>query len=176
MINDPIKDSQCVFQGVKFDVYQTQKKSREGNILKKEFIAHNGAVVILPFLNQNEILLIQNHRFAVNETLFELPAGTLEMGEEPMNAAFRELAEETGYEAKVIEPLNQFFTSPGISNEKMFAFVATDLKETLQNLDEGEEIEVTKMSFSTALDLIKNGRIKDGKTISTLLYYKAFKK
>lgn len=175
MITDPLKDSQCVFKGVKFDVFQTSKSSRDGQVSKKEFISHKGAVVILPFLNQTDILLIQNYRFAVNETLFELPAGTLELGEEPLATAKRELIEETGYEAKIMEPLNFFFTSPGISNEKMFAFLAKDLTEVGQDLDEDEEIEVTKMSFDTALDLIRTGKIKDGKTIAALLYYHAFK-
>lgn len=156
-----------VYTGVRFDVYRTESK--------KEFIAHPGAVVIVPML-KDKLILIRNERFAVGETLWELPAGTLEPGEKPETTALRELIEETGYRAKSIEHLTTFFTSPGISNEKMYAYAATDLEEVGQNLDVGEKITVEILTWDKVMRMIKEGEIRDGKTIASLLYFACYKK
>ena len=101
------------------------------------------------FRDDGKILLIRNRRYAVDQTLLELPAGTLEKGEDPMNCAGRELLEETGYLAGRLEPLGSFFTSPGILSEKMYAFAAYDLEQQETALDEGEEIELCRRRPST---------------------------
>lgn len=155
-----------LFTGVRFSVY---KKG------KGEFIAHPGAVVILPVL-QDQVILIRNERFAVGETLWELPAGTLEPNEEPAVTAARELIEETGYKAKNIELLTTFFTSPGISNELMYAYAAQDLEEVGQNLDEEEKITVEILPWEKVMQMVRDGAVRDGKTIAALLYYACFKK
>ena len=95
----------------------------------REVIVHPGAVVILPFVSDTQILLIKNRRQAIGgERLIELPAGTLEKGEEPMNCAGRELVEETGHIAGRLKPIGNFFTSPGVLSEKIYAFAAYDLQ------------------------------------------------
>jgi ADP-ribose pyrophosphatase len=103
---------------------------------------HPGAVVVLPLLDADTIVMIRNFRPSVGATLLELPAGTLEADEPAEACAGRELIEETGYRAGRIEPLVDFYTSPGVLSERMFAFVARELSHVGQQLDEGEEIEV----------------------------------
>jgi ADP-ribose pyrophosphatase len=141
---------------------------------KREVCAHPGAVVVLPFLDDKTILLIRTKRYAVGQILIELPAGTLEKGEPPINCAGRELLEETGYLARRIKPIGSFFTSPGILSEKMHAFAAYDLLKQHPALEEGEEIEVHSVLFDQAIAMIKTGEIADGKSIVTLMMYERF--
>ncbi|MCE5319238.1 MAG: NUDIX hydrolase, partial [Parachlamydia sp.] len=102
-------EADTVYHGDRFDVVSLPI----GNNKRRDVILHPGAVVILPILDHEHILLIRNQRFAVGKELWELPAGTLEKGEAPLETAKRELIEETGYEAAEMEPLTQFYTSPG---------------------------------------------------------------
>lgn len=163
---------QLVFSGKRFQVFTEEVYAPIPHT--KEFINHSGAVVILPFVNQEEILLIKNYRFVVGETLWEIPAGTLELNEDPLKAAKRELEEETGYTSAKIEPLLSFFASPGISNEVMHIYTAFDLSYVGQNLDATEKIEVVRIKWNEALAMIKSGEIHDGKTIAALLFYLSF--
>ena len=157
-------------------------KTKKFTVVEKEFpsgksvlINHPGAVVILPFVDDDHVCLITNHRKAIDQKLFELPAGTLEPDEPPLQTAIRELAEETGYTARSIEPLLEYFVSPGIMNEKMYVFVARDLQTGEQNLMDDEEIETLVVPFDDVLKWIQTGKIQDAKTIATVLYYKQFK-
>lgn len=147
---------------------QTGKRTR------REVVVHPGAVVILGLRDDGKILLIRNRRYSIDQTLLELPAGTLEKGEDPINCAGRELLEETGYLAGRLVPMGSFYTSPGILSEKMYAFVAYDLSPQQADLDEGEEIELAPTTLQDAIDLIRQGEIRDGKTIATLLMYERF--
>ena len=141
---------------------------------KREVCVHPGAVVVLPFVDAENILLIRNRRYAVGETLIELPAGTLEKNEDPMNCAGRELMEETGFIAGRLKPIGDFYTSPGILSEKMYAFAAYDLVKKVQALEEGEDIELMTATLDEAIAMIGHGQIQDGKTIATLLMYERF--
>ena len=137
-------------------------------------IRHPGAVVILPFVDDQRICLIVNHRRAVNEKLIELPAGTREPGEPARLTACRELAEETGYRATTMEPLFEYLVSPGIMDEKMDAFVARGLVPGQQSLMEDEEIETLVVEMGQALEWIREGKIRDAKTLATLLFFRQF--
>jgi len=141
---------------------------------RREVCVHPGAAVILPLLPDGRVLLIRTRRYAVGQNLVELPAGTLEKGEDPMNCAGRELLEETGYLAQRLRLIGTFFTSPGILSEKMFAFAAYDLEPSRQALEEGEEIELMPVTLDEAIDMVRGGEIADGKTIATLLLYDRF--
>lgn len=171
MLSDPKKDSYLIFKGVRFDVEAVDVVNEKQEKKRMEYVKHPGAVVILPMLNDQTIIMIRNYRFAVDEILWELPAGTLEPGEEPIETAKRELIEETGYRAASMHKMTSFYTSPGICNEKMYAFLAKDLNFVGQNLDEDEEITVEKMTVKDVLDLVKKGEIRDGKTLVTLMHY-----
>src|SRR5213595_569376 len=168
-------DKQLLYSGQKMrlEVHHLEDEI-SGRRTKREVVVHPGAVVILPFLDAGTILLIRNRRYAVGQILIELPAGTIEKGEDPINCAGRELLEETGHLAKRIKPIASFFTSPGILSEKMHAFAAYDLQKEHQALEEGEEIDVHSVPFDQAIAMIKTGEIADGKSIATLLMYEKF--
>jgi ADP-ribose pyrophosphatase len=140
----------------------------------REVVVHPGAVVVMGFLPDETVLLIRNFRYAIGHSLIELPAGTLEKNEDPINCAGRELLEETGYLAGRVVPVGNFFTSPGILSEKMYAYAAYDLEEQKQALEEGEDIELVPTPFEQAIQMIKDGQIHDGKTIAALLIYERF--
>lgn len=160
----------------KFEVVSIEVPARSGGNHSYEVIYHPGAVVILPLLDASTVLLIRNKRYSINETLWELPAGTLERDEVPQSAAARELEEECGYRAETIEPLLSFYSSPGICNEKLSVFVATGLTKTQQCLDETESIEVVATPLERVRAMVRDGQIQDAKTIASLLYYVTFSK
>ncbi len=155
-------------------LFQVERRSypgADGTPLVRDIIVHPGAVVILPRLDDDHIVMIRNHRHAAGERLLELPAGTLEPGEPPIDAAARELEEETGYVAGRIEPFLEFYTTPGICTELMRAFVATDLVKTQQRLEHGEEISVETLEVDRVRGAVHDGTIRDGKSIATLGAY-----
>jgi len=143
----------------------------DGKIVDRDFVHHSGAVVVLPVLADGSIVMIRNYRFAVGETLWELPAGLLETGENQADCAGRELIEETGFKAGKIEKLGQFYTCPGIADENMHAFLATDLMPGEQDLETYEQITVEILSEQKVRDMLLDGTIHDGKTIATLGLY-----
>ncbi len=167
-------DKQQIWTGGKVSLEVHHLADEEGHKLSKEVVIHPGAAVILPFLPDGNVILIRNRRYAVGQILLELPAGTLNKGETPMNAAGRELLEETGYLASRIKPLGSFFSSPGVMSEKMYAFAAYDLEKQKSALEEGEEIELFPVSLTDAVLMIQDGQIQDGKTIATVLMYDRF--
>src|SRR4051812_1150779 len=111
-------DKQKVYDGsrIRLEIHHLEN-DQTGVRHKREVVVHPGAVVILPFLDADTILLIRNRRFSINEVLTELPAGTLERGEDPINCAGRELIEETGYVANRMKPIGTLYPSPGILSE-----------------------------------------------------------
>ncbi len=154
----------------KFDVVRKPFQDREGRPREHDIIIHPGAVVVLPLLSDDELIMIRNFRPALDRELWELPAGTLDVpGEPPGEAAARELEEETGYRAAVMEPLCEFHTSPGVMTELIRAFVARDLTETEQRLDPTEQITVETLDLREALSMVGDGRITDAKTMICLM-------
>jgi len=131
-------------------------------------VTHPGAVVVLPILDDGRIVFIRQFRHALDEILWELPAGTLEPDEPPMETARRELIEETGYRSDSMEPLVEFFTSPGILTERMSAFVARGLRWVGARPDHGESIAVEPLPIQTAYDRYLSGDFRDAKTIAVL--------
>jgi ADP-ribose pyrophosphatase len=169
-----LHDAPTAFHGSRFDVRLLRITQADGREQVREVVVHPGAVVLLPVLDDGRVLLIRNRRATVDETLWELPAGTLEEGEAPAASAARELIEETGYQAASVVKLTEFWATPGICTEKLHAYVARDLKEVGQDLDDGEEISIHPMTMAQALAMIKDGTIHDAKTIATLLFYERF--
>lgn len=163
-----------VYTGARFDIVELSLPKRGGGEMTRQVVAPADAVVILPLLDPETVVLIRNERFAVDQTLWELPAGTLEAGEDLAVCAGRELAEETGYEAKAMERLLSFYPSPGFCTEKLTAFRATGLTFRGQDLDETERITVEPTPLAEALAMVKDNRIRDAKTIATLLYHATF--
>ncbi len=172
-----LESADCVFNGKRIQVYVTHPSKNDPHPYTKEMVVHPGAAVILPILNEKEIIMIRNERFVVQDVLWEIPAGTLEPHEEPLKAAERELIEETGYRAHRMELLFSYYPSPGFCNEYMHIFCAYDLEHLgQQHLDPTEKIEFVPMPWDQALEMIRTGEIIDGKTIASLLFYNTWKK
>lgn len=163
-----------IFKGSRFTVRTLKVKGANGKTVEKDVVLHPGAVTLLPFVDEEHIVLIRNQRFVVGQELWELPAGTLEPGEDPLETAKRELIEETGYKAAHIVPLVTFFTTPGFCNEVMYSYVASQLTHVGQSLDDSEQIIVETVKWKDALKMVRDGTIVDGKTIMVLLYYHTF--
>ena len=160
----------------KFRVERRTKVTAKGESITREVVVHPGAVVILPLLDPGRIVMVRNHRCSIDRELLELPAGTCEPDEEPIETASRELIEETGYRAGTISPLATFYTSPGITDELMHAYVATDLTRVGQRLDPGEEINPEICDLTHARKLLATSRIHDAKTLAVLgIYFTAQK-
>ena len=155
----------------RFTVERREYDNGDAPPIIRDVVVHPGAVVILPILERDRIVMIRNERHAVEETVWELPAGTREPGEPAMATAGRELIEETGYQAATIEPMAEFFTSPGILSELMQAFVATDLTYVGQRLEHGERIEVEPVEPDRMRRMMREGTIRDGKTLAVLGLY-----
>lgn len=160
-----------ILRGPRMDYVIRDVRKTAGGTVEREVVIHPGAVIILPVLADGRIVLIRNRRHTVQDVLLELPAGTLEKGEDPAVCAARELTEETGYTAEKITPFGWFFTSPGVLTEKMYSFVATGLTAGSQDLDENEQIEPQVFTREELLALIQKNQIVDAKTIATLLKY-----
>lgn len=178
MVPDSLQNIQPKLVASRFDVRETAFTASDGSSHRREFVVHPGAVTVLPVLGDPKagdptIVMIRNERFAVGESLWELPAGTLDVqGEPPLETARRELIEEAGYEAASVRPLMMFYTCPGICTEDMHAFLAEDLTEVGQQTEAGEFITVQPMPLSSVIEMIRSGELRDGKTIATLLFYK----
>jgi ADP-ribose pyrophosphatase len=155
-------------------VDRVEYRLSSGQKASREVIQHPGAVVIIPVLEDGRICLIQNYRVAVDQQILELPAGTLEPYEPPLQTAYRELIEETGYRAGKMRPLLQLLMSPGILNERMHVFLAQDLTPGDTDLQAGEEIQNFLVSPEQAQKFLRDNVIQDSKTVSALLYYLQF--
>ena len=161
-------DSTKVFSGRVFDV--TVDTVREGDkTYVREVVHHRGSAVILPAFEDGTIALVRQYRHPTVKYLLELPAGGLDDGERPEEAAARELEEELGLVAGKFEKLCEFFVSPGFCAEKMWLYLATDLTETAPRPEDDEVIEVVRLPIRRALQMITDGEIEDAKTIIGLM-------
>ena len=159
-----ILDSRELFRGRVFDV--TVDTIREGDkTYQREVVHHPGSAVIVPVFADGTTTLVRQYRHPTVRFLLEAPAGSLRRGEAPEEGAARELEEELGLVAGRLEKLSEFFVSPGFCEEKMWVFLATDLTETRQQLDDDEVIELVRIPFAQALSMITTGEIEDAKTI-----------
>lgn len=166
-----MQEPELLLETARFRVLRHWYRTGDGASHSRETVMHPGAVTIVPLLAGDHVCLIRNFRPSVGRTLVELPAGTLEPAEDPAAAARRELEEETGYRAGKIELLTQFYMSPGILNERMLLFLATDLAGGPARLESGEQIEPLIVAWPEALAMALDGRIEDAKTLVGLLWY-----
>ena len=160
--------SELIFDGRVVKLYKDSVELSTGQKTFREVVKHSGGVVILA-CKEDKILLVKQFRYPMKEVLFELPAGKLEAGEDPFEAAKRELEEETGYCAGKWTKLGYVYTSPGYSDEKLYLYKAEDLKFTHCHPDEGEIIQAFEYKYDDVLKMIDNGEINDAKTLCALL-------
>ncbi|HMS40038.1 MAG TPA: NUDIX hydrolase [Pyrinomonadaceae bacterium] len=163
-----ILSTKTIYKGRVFDLENSLV--REGAIeYTREIIKHHGSAVIVPVFEDLTVALVRQYRHAAESFLLEIPAGTLEKDESPEAGALREVEEEIGFRAGKIEKLTEFYVSPGFLTEKMFVFLATNLTETAQNLDEDEVISIERFSFPELYEKIRNGEIQDAKSMVGLM-------
>lgn len=168
--------SKVVFDGPLFKVRHDTIVEPGGKRAERDVIRHNGSVVILALDSSKSrkdpwVVMERQYRHAANQFLWELPAGKLESGEEPLAGAQRELEEETGYRAKKWRPLVEYFASPGFLGEAMKVFLAEGLTAGDTHPDEDEQIEMRLVRLSDVLRMIDKGAILDGKTLTSVLLY-----
>ena len=163
-----ILSSQKVFEGRVINV--TVDTVSEGELTyQREVVHHNGSAVIVPVFDDGTVALVRQYRHPAVRYLLEVPAGTLAKGERPEIGAARELKEELGLDAARLEKLSEFFVSPGFCEEKMWVYLATELSEGEQALEDDEIIDVVRLPISEALEMITSGEIEDAKTIIGLM-------
>ena len=163
-----INKSATLHKGRVFNLMNENYTLDNGVTSDMDFIQHPGAAAMVPMLNYQEVVLIKQYRHAIRKFIWEIPAGTLDPNESPINCARRELIEEIGYSATDWHQLGTITPLPGCSDERIHIFLALDLKPAQQELDDDEMINVHKMNLSEAMQMILAGEISDGKTISGL--------
>ncbi|TWU24185.1 ADP-ribose pyrophosphatase [Novipirellula galeiformis] len=162
-----------VLRGARFNVHAMSLVGNDGQTYIREVIRHPGAVVILPLLDADTIVMIENQRPTVGETLLELPAGTRESEEPAEQTAIRELREETGYQATSMTLLHEFYSAPGICDELMHLYVARDLTLGAHAREATEKIENHIATRGEIRQWIAEGRIRDAKTLVGLYAFLA---
>jgi ADP-ribose pyrophosphatase len=168
--------SVVVYDGPLFKVRHDKLIEPSGKRAERDVIRHNGSVVILALDKSKSkkdpwLVIERQYRHAANQYLWELPAGKLEPGEDPLAGAQREMEEETGYRAKKWRPLVEYYASPGFLGESMKVFLAEGLIPGDAHPEEDEQIEIRLVRLSDALKMIEKGAILDGKTLTSVLLY-----
>lgn len=153
---------------LKVDTVEIEKKGYQ----KREIVEHGGAVAIVAITNDNEVILVKQFRKPIEKVIWEIPAGKLEIGENPKDCAIRELKEETGYSAQNLKLIHKFYTSAGFSNQKIYIYLATELIAGENNFDDDEDLEVHKIDLEEAYNMISKNEIEDAKTSIGLLLAK----
>jgi ADP-ribose pyrophosphatase len=158
-----------LFRGRKIDLALQEVSLRDGTVAEREVVLHRGAVALVPMVDHEHVCLVRNRRYAVDQTLLEVPAGTIDPGEAPERTAERELLEETGYQAGRIRRIREWYVSPGVMNERMYMYFCEDLRPGPVRPELDEELETVIVSWDEAMARAVDGRIEDAKTLLALM-------
>lgn len=156
--------SEQKFDGKVFKVKLDKVKLENGKTAFREVVHHNGGVCILPVTENNEVIFVRQFRYPYMESILELPAGKLEVGEDPSEAGKRELLEETGCTCRKYTSLGKLYPSPGYVDEIIHLYLAEELEYNEQKLDEDEFLDIVKMPFDKAVEMVMNNEIHDSKS------------
>ncbi len=168
-----VKRSVRIHKGRVFDLFSEEVTLETGVTVDLDIIRHPGASAVVPLRKEGEVILINQYRHAVGGFIWEIPAGTFDGGEPPLECAQRELAEETGFSARSWQALGRLIPVPGYSDEEIHLFLASDLVPATQRLDQDELLHVHHLKMEEAMDMIFRGEIRDSKTISALFLARA---
>lgn len=169
-LNEKTISSRSIFRGKIIKLKVDTVQLPDGRESTREIIEHRGAVAIVAVNDDKDIFLVRQYRKPVENVLLEIPAGTMEIDEDPMDCARRELSEETGLTASSWEPIVSYYSAPGFCDEKLHLYMATGLKPGETHPDQDEFLELIKIPLREAYDLILNGTIVDGKSIIGIQY------
>ncbi len=156
------------FKGKLLNVSVKKTVLPNGHAVNLEIVNHSGAVLIVPFLNKDKVIILRQYRAVIDTYLYEFPAGTLGKGEKPGHCAYRELIEETGYKAKKIKKIGKIYPCPGYSTEEIVFFTAHELTVCPRQPEPDEIIEIKVMDRKEIQRLFSSGKIVDAKTICAL--------
>jgi ADP-ribose pyrophosphatase len=160
--------SEHIYSGRAFDVRRDTVRLPNGANINLDVVEHVGAVTILPFDSEGQVWFVRQYRHPSGVELLELPAGTLEVGEDPRTCAQREIQEEVGMRAKTLQKIGEFFLAPGYSTEYMHVFLASDLSPSALPQDEDEFLSVVPLSLERAYESARLGQVQDAKTLAAL--------
>lgn len=160
--------TEMLWHGRVFDFNREEIVLPNGKPTTVEVIHHPGSSAVIPVLENGSVVLIYQYRPAVRRFIWEIPAGTLHPGEDPLEGARRELREECGLAAKRFEKVGEILVAPGYSDERISLFMATGLSPSEQDLDEDELLTIHRIPFDQAMEMIEKGEIRDAMTISGL--------
>lgn len=158
-----------VYKGRRISVKVYEAVLPNGRRVRTEAVEHPGAVVIIPMLGDGRLVLVRQYRRVIGEWIYEFPAGTLEPGEHPEDCARRELGEETGFTPGKLRHLGTLYTTPGYSTEKLYFYLAENLREGRQHPEPSELIEVEVKNIEEAEEMAAKGEIRDMKTVAGLM-------
>lgn len=158
-----------VFEGKVINVYKDTVLLENGKEASRELVTHNGGVCVVALTDNEEVYVVEQYRYPFNKVILEIPAGKIDINEEPLVCGKRELKEEVGIIAKNYENLGDFYPTVGYTNEIIYTYLATDLSLDNQNLDEDEFLNVKKFPLKTLYEMVMRGEIFDGKTQTAIL-------
>ena len=158
-----------IFDGYIFNVYLDKVEISDGSIRPREVVEHNGGVCVVAVDDDRYIYMVRQFRYAVRKMMLEIPAGKLEKGEDPLEAAKRELSEETGFTAGEWTSLGHMYPTPGYCSEKLYVYLARNLTAGEMHLDDGEILTAEKLRLSDVADMIMRGEVSDAKTVFGVL-------
>lgn len=165
-----------IFEGRIVKLYVDEVQLPDGKTSTREIVEHPGAVAVIAITDEGKLVLVEQFRKPLERTLVEIPAGLIEEGEDPQETAKRELGEETGYTCRSIKYVTSFYTSPGFCDEVIHLYFAEGLKKDSRlQLDEDEFVDVLEVTYDEALQLMKEKKIDDSKTVYALQYWKILK-
>ncbi|MFN7841197.1 MAG: NUDIX hydrolase [Pirellula sp.] len=171
-----MKTPKKLYQAKRFAVEEVYEQLPDGTEVVRNVVRHPGAVVILPLVDDDHVCLIHTYRAAINKWNLELPAGTLDKSLPPLDVAFLELKEETGYEAGQMDHVHTFNMSPGILDEKMHFYVASQMSLGDTAREIGEQMENRVVCWSEVDRMLRDRQIIDAKTLVCLLWYLRYRK
>lgn len=163
-------ESETIYDGKVIHVRKDKVLCPNGNTSFREIVDHHGGVGILAFVG-TKVILVKQYRYAYEEEMYEIPAGKMELNEEPIVTGARELEEETGYHADKLEYLGKMYPSCGYTNEIIYLYLAKDLKKEETHFDDDEVIDTYYIEYEEVLKMIKEGKITDAKTICAIQFY-----
>jgi ADP-ribose pyrophosphatase len=166
---DPQLTRRVIYRGVKVDLALQAVELRDGTLAERELVLHRGAVALVPMVDAGHVCLVRNQRYTVDQTLLEVPAGTIDPGESPDQTAERELLEETGYHAGRIRRIREWYVSPGVMNERMYLYLCEDLRPGPVQHQLDERLQIVVVPWEEAIAMADDGRIEDAKSLLALM-------